>query len=108
MTLRVRGPASSSGANGIVIGVHFSPSARLRVAVPKSTALDLRSGDGSITVEEITGAATLRTDDGSIVAARLAGRGAWRAPTTDRSASARSPARSTSRPATAASWWAGR
>jgi hypothetical protein len=73
VTLRVRGPASSSGSNGIVIGVQFSPSARLRVAVPKTTALNLRSGDGSITVEEITGAATLRTDDGSIVAARLAG-----------------------------------
>ncbi len=73
VTLRVRGPASSSGSNGIVIGVHLSPSARLRVAVPKTTTLDLRSGDGSITVEEITGTATLRTDDGSIVAARLAG-----------------------------------
>jgi putative adhesin len=72
VTLRVRGPASS-GSSGVVIGVNFSPSARLRVAVPKSSALDLRSGDGSITVEEVTGIASLRTDDGSIVASRLSG-----------------------------------
>lgn len=73
VVLRVRGPASSSGSDGIVIGVHYSPSARLRVAVPKATMLDLRSGDGSITVEEITGTASLRTDDGAIVATRLSG-----------------------------------
>lgn len=72
VTLRVRGPASS-GSDGIVIGVHYSPSARLRVAVPRATMLDLRSGDGSITVEEITGTASLRTDDGAIVASRLSG-----------------------------------
>ena len=73
VVLRVRGPASSSGSDGIVIGVHYSPSARLRVAVPKATLLDLRSGDGSITVEEIAGTASLRTGDGSIVATRLSG-----------------------------------
>jgi hypothetical protein len=73
VVLRVRGPASSSGSDGIVIGVHYSPSARLRVAVPKATMLDLRSGDGSITVEEIAGTASLRTDDGAIVATRLSG-----------------------------------
>ncbi len=73
VTLRVRGPASSSGTSGIVIGVNFSPSARLRVAVPRSTALDLRSGDGSITVEDVAGNASLRTDDGAIVASRLSG-----------------------------------
>lgn len=72
VVLRVRGP-SSSGSDGIVIGVHYSPSARLRVAVPKAAMLDLRSGDGSITVEEVTGSASLRTDDGSIVATRLSG-----------------------------------
>jgi hypothetical protein len=72
VTLRVRGPASS-GEHGITIGMHFSPSARLRVAVPKTTALDLRSGDGSITVEEVSGTASLRTDDGAIVASRMTG-----------------------------------
>ena len=72
VTVRVRGPASS-GSSGVVIGVNFSPSARLRVAVPKSSALDLRSGDGSITVEEVTGMASLHTGDGSIVASRLSG-----------------------------------
>ena len=72
VTLRVRGPASS-GTSGLVIGVNFSPSARLRVAVPTSIALDLRSGDGSITVEGVTGTAALKTDDGSIVVSRLSG-----------------------------------
>jgi hypothetical protein len=72
VSVRVRGPAQS-GTSGVVIGVSYSPSARLRVAVPKATALDLRSGDGSITVEDTSGAASLRTDDGSIVATRIAG-----------------------------------
>ncbi|MGD9902683.1 MAG: DUF4097 domain-containing protein [Vicinamibacterales bacterium] len=70
--LRVTGPRSSR-SDGVMIGVTYSPRARLRVAVPRSTALDLRSGDGSITVEEIDGVATLRTDDGTIVASRLTG-----------------------------------
>ena len=81
VTLRVRVPgavprrtaSASSGPSGVVSGVNFSPSARLRVAVPKSSALDLKSGDGSITVEEVTGVASLRTDDGSIVASRMSG-----------------------------------
>jgi len=70
--LRVKGP-TWSGSEGVVIGVSYSPSARLRVAVPRATALDLRSGDGSITVEEVDGVQTLRTDDGAIVASRITG-----------------------------------
>jgi hypothetical protein len=70
VTLRVRGP-ERRGSSGVVIGVHYSPSARLRVAVPRTTALDVRSGDGSITVEDISGTTSLRSDDGSIVATRV-------------------------------------
>jgi hypothetical protein len=72
VTLRVRGPAAS-GQSGIQIGVVYSPSARLRVAVPKATVLDLRSGDGSIAVEDISGAVSARSDDGSITGQRLTG-----------------------------------
>jgi hypothetical protein len=72
VTLRVRGPAGG-GRDGIQIGVVYSPGAKLRVAVPKAVALDIRSGDGSITVEDVTGAVTMRSGDGSIVGLRVAG-----------------------------------
>ncbi len=70
VTLRVRGPASRSGIN---IGIVYSPSAKLRVALPKSAALDLKSGDGSITVEDVSGTLVLWSGDGSIVGRRLTG-----------------------------------
>lgn len=72
VTLRVRGPAAG-GRDGIQIGVIYSPSAKLRVALPKSVTLDIRSGDGSITVEDVTGAVTMRSGDGSIVGMRVSG-----------------------------------
>ena len=72
VTLRVRGPAGR-GNDGIQIGVVYSPGAKLRVAVPKAVALDIRSGDGSITVEDVTGAVTMRSGDGSIVGLRVSG-----------------------------------
>jgi len=72
VTLRVRGPADR-GHSGIQIGVVFSPGAKLRVALPKSVALDLKSGDGSITVEDVTGTIVMRSDDGSIVGLRVSG-----------------------------------
>lgn len=72
VTLRVKGPAGG-GHDGIQIGVVYSPSARLRVALPKAATLDLRSGDGSITVEDVSGQLTLRTADGSVSGLRLSG-----------------------------------
>lgn len=72
VTLRVKGPASS-GMNGIQIGVVYSPSARLRVAVPRATALDLRSGDGNVSVEDVAGTLALRSGDGTISGLRLSG-----------------------------------
>ncbi len=72
VTLRVRGPAGRENS-GINIGVIYSPRAKLRVALPKSSSLDLRSGDGSISVEEVTGTVVLRSGDGSIVGQRLSG-----------------------------------
>jgi hypothetical protein len=72
VTLRVRGPAGG-GHDGIQIGVIYSPGAKLRVALPKSVTLDIRSGDGSITVEDVSGTVTMRSSDGSIVGLRVAG-----------------------------------
>jgi DUF4097 and DUF4098 domain-containing protein YvlB len=72
VTLRVRGPAASSH-DGIQIGVIYSPGAKLRVALPKAVTLDIRSGDGSITVEDVSGTVTMRSGDGSIVGLRVAG-----------------------------------
>ncbi len=72
VTVRVRGPAEAS-RSGLVIGVSFSPRATLRVALPKSATLELKSGDGSITVEDVTGTVTLQSGDGSIVGTRLSG-----------------------------------
>jgi Putative adhesin len=72
ITLRVRGPADT-GHDGIHIGVVLSPSARLRVAVPRASALELSSRDGNISVEDVSGVFSLRTSDGAIIGLRLTG-----------------------------------
>ncbi len=72
IVLKVTGP-SRNQSHGIQIGVNFSPSARLRVAVPRKSHLSVKSDDGSITVEDVTGRVTLTTGDGSVRATRVAG-----------------------------------
>jgi hypothetical protein len=72
VTLRVRGPADAR-RSGVVIGVSFSPRATLRVALPKSATLELKSGDGTISVEDVSGTFTLQSGDGAIVGTRLSG-----------------------------------
>jgi DUF4097 and DUF4098 domain-containing protein YvlB len=59
--------------SGVQIGVHFSPSARLRVAVPRNSQLTAVSGDGAITIEDVIGKIALTTNDGSIRATRVGG-----------------------------------
>ena len=59
--------------DGIQIGVNFSPTARLRVAVPRNTQLNASSGDGSIAVEDVNGKVVLHTSDGSVRATRVTG-----------------------------------
>jgi hypothetical protein len=61
------------GFSGVQIGVHFSPSARLRVAVPRNSQLAATSGDGAITIEDVTGKIALTTNDGSVRASRIGG-----------------------------------
>ena len=60
-------------SSGIQVGVHFSPTARLRVALPRKTQIAALSGDGSITIEDVDGKITLNTTDGSVRGSRLTG-----------------------------------
>lgn len=72
VTLRVRGPANAS-RSGVVIGVSLSPRANLRVALPKTATLELKSADGTISVEDVAGVMALQSGDGAIVGTRLTG-----------------------------------
>jgi DUF4097 and DUF4098 domain-containing protein YvlB len=72
IVIRVKGPAGAE-FHGLTIGHNISPSGRLRVAVPRATNLQARSGDGSIRAEEVDGKIVLTTKDGSVTVARLSG-----------------------------------
>jgi DUF4097 and DUF4098 domain-containing protein YvlB len=72
IVIKVTGPKRRE-FDAIQVGVHFSPSARLRVALPRQSQLAASSGDGSITVEDVTGKITLNTNDGSVRGSNLAG-----------------------------------
>ncbi len=72
IVVRVSGPARAD-FRGITVGMHISPTARLRVAVPRATNLEARSGDGSIRVEALDGKLVLNTVDGSVTGVRVSG-----------------------------------
>jgi DUF4097 and DUF4098 domain-containing protein YvlB len=72
VVIKVTGPKRRD-FDGIQVGVHFSPTARLRVAVPRQSQLQASSGDGSISVEDISGNISLNTSDGSVRGSRLSG-----------------------------------
>jgi hypothetical protein len=72
IVVKVTGPARSD-RRAVTIGMHISPTARLRVAVPRSANITAMSGDGSIRAEAIEGRIVLRTTDGSVTGARLGG-----------------------------------
>jgi hypothetical protein len=63
---RIQIEARHPGNRSFVIGRFTSPSARFLVTVPRKTNLVVRSGDGSILVERVSGRHELRTSDGSI------------------------------------------
>jgi len=71
ITIKVTGPRSER--HGVTIGVNISPTARLRVAVPRNANITAMSGDGSIRAEAIEGRIVLRTTDGSVTGTRLGG-----------------------------------
>lgn len=62
ITVEVRGPESRH----VTVGVHIGRQARLIASVPKSSQLELRTGDGSVNVERIAGRVDVRTSDGSV------------------------------------------
>lgn len=72
VTVKVTGP-DRRDYGGITVGVHISPTARLRVAVPRRSHIQASSADGSIRAEAIEGALVLTTSDGSVTGSRLAG-----------------------------------
>jgi len=72
ITLKVTGPGGRQ-FRGVTVGVHISPTARLRVAVPRNSNIQATSGDGSIRAEAIEGKLVLTTVDGSVVGSRLGG-----------------------------------
>lgn len=72
ITVTVTGPTRTE-FRGVTIGMHISPTARLRVAVPRTSNIRAKSGDGSIRAEAIEGRIALTTADGSVTATRLGG-----------------------------------
>lgn len=70
--VKVTGPARAD-FRGVTIGMHISPTARLRVAVPRSSNVEATSGDGSIRAEAIDGRIVLSTSDGTVTGTRLGG-----------------------------------
>jgi DUF4097 and DUF4098 domain-containing protein YvlB len=72
IVLKVTGP-SRAEFGGVTIGVNISPTARLRVVLPRASNVVARSGDGSIRAEAVDGKIVLNTVDGSVTATRLSG-----------------------------------
>ena len=72
ITVKVTGPARAQH-RGVTIGVNVSPTARMRIAVPRSVNLNAHTADGSIRAEAIEGRIVLRTDDGSVAGSRIGG-----------------------------------
>lgn len=68
--VEARHPGKSSFVG---VGFFLSPSAKLIASVPRNTNLTIRTGDGSVVVERVTGRAEIRTGDGSIRATETAG-----------------------------------
>ena len=71
ITVKVTGPARN--IRGVTVGVHISPTARLRVAVPRHSNIQAHTSDGSIRAEAIEGTLAFTTADGSITGSRLGG-----------------------------------
>jgi len=72
VTVKITGPTRMEH-RGLTIGVNISPTARLRVAVPRNINIHAVSGDGSIRAEAIEGRLVLNTSDGSVTGTRLGG-----------------------------------
>jgi len=58
--------ARNTGRGGFGFGLYVSPSAKIIASVPRETNLVVRTPDGDIAVERLTGRLELHTTDGSI------------------------------------------
>jgi hypothetical protein len=73
-TIRVEARRKDDSSDGTSFSWHhISRSARLVVSVPTGSDLIVRTGDGSIRVEHVTGKVELRSSDGSVTGRDLAG-----------------------------------
>jgi hypothetical protein len=73
IVVKVTQPGRGESFEGVQIGVHFSPSARLRVVLPRNSQLTASSADGSIVIEDVNGKINLKTNDGSVRGSRISG-----------------------------------
>ena len=73
ITIKVTGPSRMRASRRHASACNISPTARLRVAVPRSININATSGDGSIRAEAIDGRIVLNTTDGSVTGTRLGG-----------------------------------
>ena len=69
----VEAPGPRDRHEVIHIGSWQSPSVNLIVTAPRKLTAEARSGDGSITADDLTGAVTLNSGDGSIRARHIEG-----------------------------------
>ncbi|HJU44666.1 MAG TPA: DUF4097 family beta strand repeat-containing protein [Vicinamibacterales bacterium] len=72
VTVKVTGPTRAE-FRGVTVGVHISPTARLRVAVPRNSNIQASTSDGSIRAEAVDGKLVFTTADGSVTGTRLGG-----------------------------------
>jgi hypothetical protein len=63
ITVEVTAPEHTGG---IVIGAHVGRSASLTVSLPREADLSARSGDGGVTIENVTGRLDVNTGDGAV------------------------------------------
>jgi hypothetical protein len=70
----VDAPSPQERREGIHFGSWQSPSVNLIVTAPRRLTMEARTGDGSITAEDLVGTVALNTGDGSIRLARADGR----------------------------------
>jgi hypothetical protein len=71
ITLEARQPGGKKYAFGMLTAM--SRSAKLIASVPRGSNIILRTGDGSISIEQVKGRIELRTNDGSITGLDLSG-----------------------------------
>jgi hypothetical protein len=71
ITLEARQPGGKKYAFGMLTAM--SRSAKLIASIPRGSNIVLRTGDGSITIEQVKGRIELRTSDGNITGLDLSG-----------------------------------